>query len=38
MARGHHSCGTVEHRTEVIAVAHFGFTGRNAHPHRQLKG
>jgi hypothetical protein len=27
----------VEHRPEVVSVPQFGFAGRDAHPHRQLK-
>ena len=34
---GHHPRGAVEHRAEVVPVAQFGFTGRDAHPHRQLQ-
>ena len=37
MAGGHHPRRTIEHRTEVVAVAQLGFTGRDAHPHRQLQ-
>jgi len=35
MSGGHHPCRTIEHRAEVVAVARFGFAGRDAHPHRQ---
>ena len=34
---GHHPRRTVEHRTEVVALAQLGFAGRDAHPHRQLQ-
>jgi hypothetical protein len=37
MSGGHHPCGPVEHRSEVVSVAQFGFTGGNPYPHRQLK-
>ena len=37
MPGGHHSCGSIEHRTEVIILAQLGFTGRNPNPDRQLQ-
>jgi D5 N terminal like len=37
MPGGHHPRGSIEHRTEVIAVPKLGFAGRQPHPHRQLK-
>jgi hypothetical protein len=37
MPGSHHPRRTVEHRTEIVPVAQFGLTGRNAHPHRQLQ-
>ena len=37
MARGHHTCGAVQHRTEIIRPPQLGFTGRQPHPHRQLQ-
>ena len=37
MPGGHHSCGSIEHRTEVVPIAQLGFAGRNPHPHRQLQ-
>jgi hypothetical protein len=37
MPGAHHPCGTIQHRTEVIAIAQLGFAGRDAHPHRQLQ-
>ena len=37
VACGHHPCGSVEHRAEVVVSAEFGLTGRDAHPHRQLQ-
>ena len=36
MPGGHHPRRTIEHRTEVIALAQLGFAGRQTHPHRQL--
>ena len=33
VACGHHPCGAVEHSAEVVAVAQFGLTGRQPHPH-----
>ena len=38
MPGGHHPCGPIEHRAEIIPLAQFGFTGRNPHPHRQFEG
>ena len=37
MARGHHAGGSVEHGPEVVAVAPFGFAGRDPHAHWQLQ-
>jgi len=37
VAGGHHSCGSVEDRAEVVCVAQFSFAGRQSHPHRQLQ-
>ena len=34
---GHHPRSPIQHRTEVVAVAQFGFAGRDPHPHRQLQ-
>jgi len=32
---GHHSCCTIEHGTEVIALLRIGFAGRDTNPYRQ---
>ena len=37
MPGGHHPRSAIQHRTEVVAVAQFGFAGRQPHPHRQLQ-
>ena len=37
MPGGHHPRRTIQHRTEVVRPAQFGFAGRDAHPHRQLQ-
>ena len=37
MSSGHHSCGSIEHRSEVVPVSQLGFPGGDAHPHRQLQ-
>ena len=37
MPGGHHPRGAVEHRAEIVPVAQLGLTGRDAHPHRQLR-
>ena len=37
MPGGHHPCGTVQHRAEVIVIPQLGFSGRNPHPNRQLQ-
>ena len=37
MPGGHHPCGTIQHRTEVIPTPQLGFAGRQPHPHRQLQ-
>jgi hypothetical protein len=34
---GHHPCGAIEHRAEIVTVAKLGLPGRNTHSHRQLK-
>src|SRR5271166_2797341 len=34
---GHHPCGTIQHRTEVVGLAQLCFARRQPHPHRQLK-
>jgi hypothetical protein len=34
---GHHPSRAVQHRPEVVPVPQFGLTGRQTHPHRQLK-
>jgi hypothetical protein len=34
---GHHPRCTIEHSTEVVAVAQFSFTRRQPHPHRQFQ-
>jgi hypothetical protein len=34
---GHHPCGAVEHRAEIVTVAQLSLPGRNTHSHRQLK-
>ena len=28
MTGGHHPCGTIEHRTEIVTFTEFGFAGR----------
>ena len=37
MSSGHHSCGSIEHRSEVIAVAQLRLAGCQSHSHRQLQ-
>ena len=37
MPGGHHPCGTIQHRSEVIPLTQFGFAGRQPHSHRQLQ-
>ena len=37
MPGGHHPRRTVEHRTEVIALAQLGLACRDAHPYRQFQ-
>jgi hypothetical protein len=34
---GHYPRRAIEHRTEVVPVPKFGFTGCDAHPHRQFQ-
>ena len=37
MSRGHHSCGSIEHRSEVVPVSPLGLPGCQSHSHRQLQ-
>src|SRR6516165_6759524 len=37
MSRGHHSCGSIEHRSEVVPVSQLGLAGCQSHSHRQLQ-
>ena len=37
MSSGHHSCGAIEHRSEVVPVAQLGLAGCQTHSHRQLQ-
>ena len=34
---GHHACGPIQNRSEIVARTQFGFAGRQPHPHRQLQ-
>jgi len=35
MSSGHHLCGTIEHRSEVIPISQLGLAGCQSHSHRQ---
>jgi hypothetical protein len=37
MCSGHHSCGSIEHRSELVPVAQLGLAGCQSHSHRQLQ-
>ena len=37
MTGGHHARGTIQNRSEIVALTQLGFAGRQAHPHRQLQ-
>jgi hypothetical protein len=34
---GHHACGPIQNRSEIVALRQLGFAGRDPHPHRQLQ-
>jgi hypothetical protein len=38
MPGGHHPCGTIEHRAEVVPISQLRFTGCQPHSYRQLQG
>ena len=37
MPGGHHPCGTIQNRPEIVALSQLGLAGRQPHPHRQLQ-
>ena len=37
MPGGHHPRGTIQNRSEIVALTQLGFAGRQAHAHRQLQ-
>ena len=37
MSSGHHSCGSIEHRSEVVPVSQLSLAGCQSHAHRQLQ-
>jgi hypothetical protein len=34
---GHHACGAIQNRSEVVALTQLGLAGRQPHPHRQFE-
>jgi hypothetical protein len=37
MPGGHHACGSIEHRPEIVPVSQLGLAGCQSHSHRQLQ-
>jgi hypothetical protein len=34
---GHHACGPIQNRSEIVTLTQLGFAGRQPNPHRQLQ-